>query len=45
MQADLNAAPSQKEDGTLWTPGIVDFFRIVNEWVRPRSAVMPGSRM
>ena len=32
-QADLNSAPKQADDGRLWTPGAVDFFRIVNEQV------------
>ena len=32
-QADINSAPKQADDGRLWTPGAVDFFRIVNEQV------------
>ena len=31
MQADLKGEPKRGEDGKLWTPGAVDFFRIVNE--------------
>lgn len=30
-QADLKSEPRQAEDGRLWTPGAVDFFRTVNE--------------
>ena len=33
MQADLVAEPRQAEDGRLWTPGAVDFFRTVNEQI------------
>ena len=39
LQADLSAEPKVADDGTLWTPGAVDFFRIVNTQV-PRPAVM-----
>ena len=33
-QGDLSGEPKQADDGKLWTPGAVDFFRIVNEQVR-----------
>lgn len=33
MQADLASSPKQAEDGRLWTPGAVEFFRMVNEQV------------
>ena len=33
-QADMKAEPRMAEDGRLWTPGAVDFFRTVNEQVR-----------
>ena len=32
-QGDLSGEPKQADDGKLWTPGAVDFFRIVNEQV------------
>jgi hypothetical protein len=31
VQADLRGEPKADETGKLWTPGAVDFFRIVNE--------------
>lgn len=33
-QGDMSGEPKQADDGKLWTPGAVDFFRIVNEQVR-----------
>ncbi len=33
-QADMKSEPRMAEDGRLWTPGAVDFFRTVNEQVR-----------
>ena len=33
-QGDMAREPKQADDGKLWTPGAVDFFRIVNEQVR-----------
>ena len=32
-QSDMKAKPRMAEDGKLWTPGAVDFFRTVNEQV------------
>lgn len=33
VQSDMKAEPRMAEDGKLWTPGAVDFFRTVNEQV------------
>ena len=33
VQADFTSEPTVAEDGKIWTPGAVDFFRIVNEQV------------
>ena len=33
LQADMSAEPKVADDGTVWTPGAVDFFRIVNTQV------------
>lgn len=33
LEVDMNGAPQQMSDGTLRTPGAVDFFRILNEQV------------
>eukprot|EP00884_Botryococcus_braunii_P015581 jgi/Botrbrau1/2706/Bobra.0203s0048.1 len=33
LEADLAGSPKQAEDGRLWTPGAVEFFRMVNEQV------------
>lgn len=34
LQADMASEPKVADDGTLWTPGAVDFFRVVNTQVR-----------
>jgi hypothetical protein len=33
-QADMREQPRMAEDGRLWTPGSVDFFRTINEQAR-----------
>ncbi|KAL3132011.1 hypothetical protein ABBQ32_008631 [Trebouxia sp. C0010 RCD-2024] len=33
LQADMASEPKVADDGTLWTPGAVDFFRVVNTQV------------
>jgi exocyst complex component 3 len=38
LEADMEREPTQMADGTLRTPGAVDFFRILNEEVRSRRA-------
>jgi len=45
MQADLNGEPKQAEDGKLWTPGAVDFFRIVNEQITVVEEVTSGEML
>ena len=37
MQADLKGEPKADDTGKLWTPGAVDFFRIVNEQLQVAS--------
>lgn len=44
-QADLSGEPKQKEDGQLWTPGAVDFFRIVNEQLSVVEEVSSGEML
>lgn len=39
LQADMKAQPRMAEDGRLWTPGSVDFFRTINEQVHIVTAV------
>ncbi len=34
VQADMSAEPKVGDDGTISTPGAVDFFRVVNAQVR-----------
>ena len=34
LQADMASEPKVSDEGTLWTPGAVDFFRVVNAQVR-----------
>ena len=43
MQADLKGEPKADETGKLWTPGAVDFFRIVNEQLQVTSTVSNGN--
>lgn len=38
LQADMASEPKVADDGTLWTPGAVDFFRVVNTQVGILSA-------
>ena len=33
LQADMASEPKMSDEGTLWTPGAVDFFRVVNAQV------------
>jgi exocyst complex component 3 len=42
---DFNGEPKQAEDGQLWTPGAVDFFRIVNEQVTVVEEVSNGEML
>ena len=41
----MGGEPKQKEDGQLWTPGAVDFFRIVNEQVSVVEEVSSGEML
>ena len=36
MQADMSTEPKESDDGRVWTPGAVDFFRVVNAQVGPK---------
>ncbi|KAK9812960.1 hypothetical protein WJX72_006516 [[Myrmecia] bisecta] len=45
LEADLNSDPKQSDDGKLWTPGAVDFFRIVNEQVQVVEDVTQGEML
>ena len=44
-QGDLSGEPKQADDGKLWTPGAVDFFRIVNEQVSVVEDVSSGEML
>lgn len=44
-QGDLSGEPKQADDGKLWTPGAVDFFRIVNEQVSVVEEVSSGEML
>lgn len=43
VQADLKGEPRADETGKLWTPGAVDFFRIVNEQLQVTQTVSNGN--
>ena len=43
LQADQRGQPKRDEAGRLWTPGVVDFFRIVNEQMLLVKAVSSGT--
>ena len=43
MQADLKSEPKADKTGKLWTPGAVDFFRIVNEQLQVTQTVSSGN--
>lgn len=43
LQADLKEEPKADETGRLWTPGAVDFFRIVNEQLQVTQTVSSGN--
>lgn len=38
----MNSEPKEQDNGRLWTPGAVDFFRIVNEQVDAVAGVTRG---
>lgn len=42
---NMQGAPQQMSDGTLRTPGAVDFFRILNENVRGSGASLAAALM
>lgn len=42
LEADFTSEPTVAEDGKIWTPGAVDFFRIVNEQVTVVEEVSRG---
>ena len=41
----MSGEPKQADDGKLWTPGAVDFFRIVNEQVSVVEEVSSGEML
>ena len=41
----MSGEPKQADDGKLWTPGAVDFFRIVNEQVLVVEEVSSGEML
>ena len=45
LQGDMSREPKQADDGKLWTPGAVDFFRIVNEQVSVVEEVSSGEML
>ena len=45
LQGDMSGEPKQADDGKLWTPGAVDFFRIVNEQVSVVEEVSSGEML
>mmetsp|Transcript_19085 Transcript_19085/g.53180 ORF Transcript_19085/g.53180 Transcript_19085/m.53180 type:complete len:779 (+) Transcript_19085:187-2523(+) len=42
VASDLDKTPTEREDGRLWTPGAIDFFRLVNEQVAVVQEITSG---
>lgn len=45
IEADISSEPKVAEDGTLWSPGVVDFFRILNDKVATVEEVTKGEML
>jgi hypothetical protein len=41
----MREQPRMAEDGRLWTPGSVDFFRTINEQVTPAAGTLHSASM
>eukprot|EP00803_Ostreobium_quekettii_P001056 evm.model.scf_1694.2 EVM.evm.TU.scf_1694.2 scf_1694:3751-7084(+) len=45
LEADISSEPKVAEDGTLWSPGVVDFFSILNDKVATVEEVTKGEML